>query len=164
MTLPENNNLLELTTEIITAMLAGNNVTAEQLPSLISSVHASLASLGQQPQSDTEASKPEGAVSARKSLSDSNAIVSMIDGKSYSSLKRHIAKHGYTPESYREAYGLKRDYPMVAPGYSERRRELAKTLGLGRKPAATAASTGEQALPKKARKAQTLKAEAVTSE
>lgn len=155
----ERNNILELTADIIIAMLANNSVTAEQLPSLISSVHAALASLGQQPQSNTELSKLEGAVSARKSLSDPNAIVSMIDGKSYSSLKRHIGKHGYTPESYREAYGLKLDYPMIAPGYSERRREIAKKLGLGRKPTAS-----EQAPSKKTRKARIPKAEAVVSE
>jgi predicted transcriptional regulator len=80
--------------------------------------------------------KPTPAVTARKSLADPDTIVSMIDGKAYSSLKRHITRLGYTPESYREAFGLKSDYPMVAPGYSERRREIAMKLGLGRKAAA----------------------------
>jgi predicted transcriptional regulator len=39
-----------------------------------------------------------------------------------------------TPEQYRERYNLKADYPMVAPTYSESRRAMAKTIGLGRKP------------------------------
>jgi predicted transcriptional regulator len=79
----------------------------------------------------------------------------MIDGKPYSSLKRHITRHGYTPESYREMFGLKSDYPMVAPGYSERRRELAKKIGLGRKAAVTPTpdvAPADDTPPKKARK------------
>lgn len=77
------------------------------------------------------------AVSVRKSLADSARIISMIDGKPYASLKRHLASHGLTPAEYRERFKLKSDYPMVAPGYSERRRALSKQIGLGRK-AATA--------------------------
>ena len=57
----------------------------------------------------------------------------MIDGKPYSSLKRHLTRHGLTPDEYRTRYGLKPDYPMVAPGYSEKRSAVAKALGLGRK-------------------------------
>ncbi len=41
-----------------------------------------------------------------------------------------------TPEQYRERWGLPHDYPMVAPKYAEHRSELAKKIGLGRKPAA----------------------------
>jgi predicted transcriptional regulator len=58
----------------------------------------------------------------------------MIDGKPYKTLRRHLATHGLTPEEYRERYGLKPDYPMVAESYSESRRAMAKKIGLGRKP------------------------------
>ena len=57
----------------------------------------------------------------------------MIDGKPYKTLRRHLSTHGLTPESYRARYNLKSDYPMVAPSYSDHRREVAKKLGLGRK-------------------------------
>jgi hypothetical protein len=39
------------------------------------------------------------------------------------------------PEQYRQKWGLPSDYPMVAPNYAERRSVLAKSIGLGRKPA-----------------------------
>ena len=39
-----------------------------------------------------------------------------------------------TPEQYRERYKLAPDYPMVAPAYARKRQELAKKIGLGRKP------------------------------
>jgi len=99
-----------------------------------------------------EADKPVPAVSSRKSLGDPDPIISMIDGKPYSTLKRHIARHYYTPESYRAAFDLKPEYPMIAPGYSERRREIAKKLGLGRRAPAAAAPVQEEAPGKKARK------------
>ena len=50
-------------------------------------------------------------------------------------LKRHIATaHGLEVEDYRARYKLPADYPLVAPNYAEKRRELAKKIGLGRKP------------------------------
>jgi predicted transcriptional regulator len=58
----------------------------------------------------------------------------MIDGKRYKMLRRHLSQNGYTPESYREAFNLPKDYPMVAASYAETRRDLAKKIGLGRKP------------------------------
>lgn len=61
----------------------------------------------------------------------------MIDGKPYKTLRRHLATNGMTPVEYRERYGLKADYPMVAPSYSEARRTMAKSIGLGRKPGQT---------------------------
>jgi predicted transcriptional regulator len=80
-----------------------------------------------------EAERHEGAVSVRKSLASKDHIVSMIDGKPYKTLRRHLSTHGLTPESYRERYSLKPDYPMVAESYSQARREMAKKIGLGTK-------------------------------
>ena len=57
----------------------------------------------------------------------------MIDGKPYRTLRRHLSTNGLTPDDYRQRYGLKADYPMVAASYSEARRAMAKTIGLGRK-------------------------------
>lgn len=39
----------------------------------------------------------------------------MIDGKPYKMLKHHLSLNGYTPQSYRETFGLPRYYPMVRP-------------------------------------------------
>lgn len=150
-------DLKALTAEIITAHVSHNSVETASLPDLIKGVHEALAQLGKEAASGPEVPFPmEGKVTARKSLSDPAKIISMIDGKPYSTLKRHITLHGYTPESYREAFGLKADYPMVAPGYAARRSELAKTIGLGRKPKEAAPVAPEPEAPaeppKKARK------------
>jgi predicted transcriptional regulator len=50
-------------------------------------------------------------------------------------LKRLLmTDHGLSPDQYRARWGLASDYPLVAPDYAEKRRELAKKIGLGRKP------------------------------
>jgi len=36
-----------------------------------------------------------------------------------------------SPEQYRLRWNLPPDYPMVAPGYAEHRRNLALSIGLG---------------------------------
>ena len=87
---------------------------------------------------ETQPQEYTPAVSVRKSLANKDHIISMIDGKPYKTLRRHLSTHGLTPEEYRERYGLKPDYPMVAETYSEARRTMAKKIGLGRKPTQSA--------------------------
>ena len=72
-------------------------------------------------------------MSVRKSLASKDHIISMIDGKPYKTLRRHLSTHGLTPEEYRARYNLKPDYPMVSENYSQVRRDMAKKIGLGQK-------------------------------
>lgn len=74
----------------------------------------------------------EPAVTVRKSLASPDQIISLINGKPYKTLRRHLANHGLTPVEYRTRYNLEPDYPMVAPSYSDARRAMAKSIGLGR--------------------------------
>jgi predicted transcriptional regulator len=93
--------------------------------------------------------KAEPAVTARKSLSSPDHIISMLDGKKYKTLRRHLSTNGLTPEQYRERFNLKADYPMVAASYSEARRAMAKKIGLGRKPGQTNAPKADTKAPRK---------------
>ena len=138
-------SLLEITVIVVSEHLSNNSVSTGDVPKLIQTVHAAFAGLGQNPGSEIKPDKPKGAVSVRKSLADPNRLISMIDGKPYAALKRHITGHGYTPETYRETFGLPKDYPLVSTGYSQQRREMAKSLGLGRKKdAAVAVKRGKK--------------------
>lgn len=128
---PENETLITLTADIVSAHVGNNNVSVGDVATLIEKVYGALNGLNA-PVAPVE-EKPKGAVSIRASIKPDH-LVSMIDGKSYRMLKRHITLNGYTPESYRETFGLPKDYPMVAATYAEKRRELAKTIGLGRGP------------------------------
>lgn len=130
----QQNDLTTLTVDLLSAFVSNNNVRSEDLPGLIQSTHAALSGLNAdsspQPEDEKEFTP---AVSARKSLASREHIISMVDGKPYRSLKRHLSSHGLTPDDYRARYKLPSSYPMVAPAYSEQRREVAKRLGLGRK-------------------------------
>ncbi len=80
--------------------------------------------------------KQKPAVNPKKSVHD-DYIVCLEDGKKFKSLKRHLMTHySMTPEQYREKWGLDSSYPMVAPNYAAARSQLAKSMGLGRKPKA----------------------------
>ena len=73
-------------------------------------------------------------MSIRKSITP-DYIVCLEDGKKLKMLKRHLmTAYNMTPSEYRARWGLKADYPMVAPSYALKRQELAKKIGLGRTP------------------------------
>ena len=131
---------VELATELTIAWLGNpnNRVDAEQVPAFLHKMHATVTELAQaasapQAQDETPAQEYTPAVTVRKSLASKDHIISMIDGKPYRALKRHLSGNGLTPEQYRERYNLKADYPMVAESYSAARREMAQKIGLGRK-------------------------------
>ncbi|QNE32910.1 transcriptional regulator [Sphingomonas sp. NBWT7] len=132
-------NAVELATELTIAWLSNPNTRAsgDDVPGFLQKMHEAVTQLasGGEPASTEE---PVGdyapAVSVRKSLASKDHIISMIDGKPYKTLRRHLAGHGLSPADYRQRYGLKADYPMVAETYSEARRAMAKKIGLGRKP------------------------------
>ncbi|SOB79714.1 transcriptional regulator, MucR family [Sphingomonas guangdongensis] len=133
-------NIAELATELTIAWLANPNTraSAEEVPSFLRAMYEAVGALGggeaEEPVAEDTAASAAPAVSVRKSLASKDHIISMIDGKPYKTLRRHLARHGLTPEQYRERFGLKADYPMVSESYSNARREMAKKIGLGRKP------------------------------
>jgi predicted transcriptional regulator len=123
--------LIELTAEIVAAYVSNNSVAANDLPGVISQVHAALGGTVAPAEEVLEKQKP--AVSVRRSV-QSDHLVCLEDGQKYKSLKRHLmSNHGLTPEQYREKWELPADYPMVAPAYAEARSRLAKEMGLGQK-------------------------------
>lgn len=129
----DNHRLLDLTTQIIAAHVSHNTVSNENLVSLIRDVYQSLSTAGT---SDPEpVDVPEPAVNPKKSVFP-DYIICLEDGKKMKMLRRHLkTAYDLTPEQYRERWGLALDYPMVAPNYAQRRSLLAKSIGLGTKPA-----------------------------
>jgi predicted transcriptional regulator len=102
------------------------------MPGLIEGVHSALAGLGASAEPEAPA-RPEPKVSVRSSVKP-DAITCLLCGSQQKLLKRHLSTaHSMTPREYRGEFGLRDDYPMVAPAYAERRRELAVKIGLGKK-------------------------------
>lgn len=131
---------IELATALTIAWLGNPNTraSAEDVPVFLTRMRDGVAGLFDQPDTaGAEEAAPAQftpAVTVRKSLASKDHIISMIDGKPYRALRRHLTGHGLTPEQYRDRYNLKADYPMVAESYSDARRAMAKSIGLGRKP------------------------------
>ena len=142
----EDPGVMSLTVTLLSAYFANNTVPSAELPALVEGTRRAL--LGEAavempvaapvteavpPETPVTAPNHKPAVSIEESLVSPDHILSLIDGKPYKALKRHLGAHGLTPAEYRGRYGLPADYPMVAPGYSAARREVALKLGLGGK-------------------------------
>ncbi len=124
-------SLITLTADIVGAHVSNNSVSLSDLPLLIANVHGALSALGTPNAAPELRADPK--VSIRASIKP-DYIVCLEDGKQMKMLKRHLSTdHGMTPDEYRKKWGLNSDYPMVAPNYSEQRRTLAKSIGLGTK-------------------------------
>ena len=135
----ENNtpqHLAEITAEVVSAYVANNTLPASELPALVTDVHATLSALVGKSSADgsaAEKEKQKPAVSIKKSITP-DYLICLENGQKFKSLKKHLrAQYDMSPEDYRRKWGLPSDYPMVAPAYAERRSDLAKKLGLGRK-------------------------------
>ncbi len=130
--MPESGNdtsSLEMVSKIVSAYVSKNSLPPGDLPHLIRTVHEALKSPGQ-----AASSRPEPAVPIKKSVTP-DYVICLEDGKKLKMLKRHLGTaYNMSPDEYRQRWELPGDYPMVAPNYAKQRSELAKKIGLGRKP------------------------------
>ena len=124
--------LIAYTSNFVEAYVANNSAELDEIPGLINNVYSALANLSAGAPQEEE--RPEPAVSVRASVKP-DYLVCLEDGKKLKMLKRYLrTNYDMSPEEYRERWNLPSDYPMVAPNYAEKRRELAKKIGLGRAP------------------------------
>ena len=144
----DRSEILTLTSEIVSAHVSNNATRGDAVPELIQSVFDKLTALAGDEPAPTELTP---AIPIRKSITD-DYIVCLEDGRKLKMLKRHLmTAYGMTPEEYRARWGLKADYPMVAPNYSKKRQELAKKIGLGRKPRVVEPEPAPAPKPKRSR-------------
>ena len=119
-----------LTAKIVVSYVRHHRLVPDQLADLITFVHRAIDQLGQPPEPDKVLTP---AVSVRRSV-HRDYVICLDCGYRGKTLRRHInAQHGLSRDEYRQRWGLRSNYPLTAPGYSERRSALAKSLGLGRK-------------------------------
>jgi predicted transcriptional regulator len=134
-----------LVAQILSSYLSNNTVAAADLPSVIETVKKAFGGSGDAvatTPSDSVTETWQPAVPVKKSVTP-EAVICLCCGRKFKSLKRHLqTTHQLSPREYRATFGLKSDYPIVAPNYAARRSDLAKSLGLGR-------MVGMKAAPKK---------------
>ena len=128
---PDQAALAEMTAEIVSAFVSHNQVRPVDVGHLVGLVGSRLASLAAE-EANAVPPAPEPAVPIRRSIGK-DQMTCLICGQKQKLLKRHLATaHELTPDQYRERFGLKSDYPMVAPSYAKARSEMALRIGLGR--------------------------------
>jgi predicted transcriptional regulator len=129
--------LKQLTAEIVSSYVEANKIGAADLPDLIQSTLLALNNAGRPAVEETDPIEKPTRAQIRKSITP-DALISFVDGHPYRMLKRHLAKVGLTPVTYRARFDLPDNYPMTAFSYSARRSAIARSTGLGRKTASEA--------------------------
>jgi len=130
MNMDDKSEIIEMTADIVSAYVGNNSVSANDLPSLIQSVHRALSGVTVGVET-VEVTPKEPAVPVKRSITP-DYLICLEDGRKFKSLKRHLrTKYNLSPEDYRAKWGLAKDYPMVAPNYAKARSDLAKQMGLG---------------------------------
>ena len=153
-------NLIDLTADVVSAHVSNNSVAVGDLPNLIRQVHEALSSLGRPEATAEQKQERTPSVSVRSSIKPDH-LVCLECGKKQKTLKRHLQNaHGMSPAEYREAFGLKKDYPMVAPAYSQMRGDMARSIGLGRRKSEGAPAEGSEGGAKPKRDGRSKKNEA----
>ena len=118
-----------LVSTIVKKYLGHHRLSAADIPTLIATVHTALQQVATPSEPAETALTP--AVPIRRSVTR-DAVICLVCGKRCKMLRRHLhTSHGLTPDEYRARWGLRPDYPMSAPSYSEARSAMAKQLGLG---------------------------------
>ena len=134
------------TSQIVAAYVRKNLVSTDQIAGLINSVHLTLAGLGNKV---VEEPPRVPAVSIRRSV-QADYIICLECGYKGKMLKRHLQSgHGLSVSEYRTRWKLSYDHLMAAANYSEQRSQLAKSIGLGRRPGQSAPAPAPEMTPEK---------------
>ena len=120
--------VLEMAADIVAAHASTTSMTKEEIIAEIQEVHAALTSLEKGEAVDTAEEIQEDnapAVSKRKAFGK-NQIFCMICGKSFTTLKRHLAAaHEMTAKEYRTQFDIPAGTPLASKAYSESRKQMA---------------------------------------
>ena len=104
---PGEDRLTQQTVDVVSAYVANNNVRTEDLANLINTVRSALSNAGA---TQAAPAKAEAPMSWKKAIKP-DYIISFEDGKHYKSMKRHLTRHGLTPQQYREKWAFRRTSP-----------------------------------------------------
>jgi predicted transcriptional regulator len=123
----------------IAAGFAPNAESSDEVLDLLNQAYHSLSHMGGEEEGTAALAAETGAGSGQmepvmppNKAVGQEQITCLVCGKAFKTLKRHLSqKHDMSPADYRQAFDLSKDYPLVAPGYSQYRANKAKELGLG---------------------------------
>lgn len=142
-------SLLKYTAEIVKAYVSRNEIPPDKIQEIFDIVHKSLQYLAEMGNDVKEevASMAEPTLDRSQSPKmdekpavpidmavTEDVVICLICGKENKAIKGHLSRtHGIDVNAYRKRFSLPKNFPMVAPSYSARRRHLAIETGLGEK-------------------------------
>ena len=129
--------MIKQTTDIVKSYVAKNRISPQELTDLIESVHQSLRALASEssvhPTEEPTDTLAVPFMPVDQAVTPDN-VYCLICGKACKAIKGHLTKtHHIDIPTYRANYGLPKDFPMVAPSYSEMRRRWAVAAGSAEK-------------------------------
>ena len=83
---------------IASAYVSHNHIRVKELPNLISAVHTAIVGLGKVAEPASDKPKPAVDLPWKKTIRP-EYLVSLLDGKHYRTLRRHLSKRGLIPAS-----------------------------------------------------------------
>lgn len=126
-------SVIELTAEIVSAHVANTQMSSDEMLQEIQKVHAALKALeaGAVAGETIPVAEEPRQLTIRQAFKK-DAVVCMVCGKSFTTLKRHLAHaHNLKPGQYRKQFNIPASTPLAAKNYSELRRQAAQERGLG---------------------------------
>ena len=132
-------SILEMSSEIIAAQAKHKVMEpaeiAESLRTVFQVLHE-IQQLGQESEGNDETASGESLAYLRRNPLKSiqrNQIICLESGKAYKLLSnRHLALYSLTPREYKKKWGIPMTMPLSARTLTNRRRKLAKDLGMGK--------------------------------
>lgn len=134
--------LTEMAVEIATAQASHAPMSAEETEQFLKKTFQALQEMKTLEEAEPKQEGPGEAVSHLQEIGLSNPqksiqrykVVCLECGKESKVLtNRHLREHGMNLKDYRKKYGFSARQPLTAKALSAKRRETAKTLGLGQK-------------------------------
>jgi predicted transcriptional regulator len=123
-------SLVEMCAEIVAAQAGHTRLTSEEIGDSLRQVFRTLLDV-QRTGQDVEVE--ELVVHDPQSSIQRNQVICLECGKSFKLLSnRHLALHNLTPRAYKQKHGIRMTQALSARTLSQRRRKLAKELGMGK--------------------------------
>lgn len=123
-------SLVEMCADIVAAQAGHTRLTSDEIGDSLRQVFRTLLDVQRTGQ---DAEVEESIIRDPQASIQRNQVVCLECGKSFKLLSnRHLALHGLTPREYKQKHGIRMTQALSARTLSQRRRKLAKELGMGK--------------------------------
>jgi len=119
--------------EIVKAQASVRNMTEEEINSMIKSLSEGIQKASQESVHEQAEQEQQPAADPKKAIKE-KSITCLECGKSFKVITRkHLDKHGLTPEDYKARWGYKKNQSLVCKALARERRKKMQDMELWKK-------------------------------